>query len=73
MTCRPIWLLWLALLTVAVPASAHPGHGTPGGESLPSHYVTEPVHALFLVAAVAAGLVVSGWIAQRSFRDRHRV
>jgi hypothetical protein len=34
-------------------ASAHPGHGTIPADS-PAHYVLEPVHALPVVAIVAA-------------------
>lgn len=70
MTCRPVWLLWLILLTAASPAAAHPGHGTSGSEASPTHYVTEPVHLLFLVAALALGLAAAAWMTRKSLSHR---
>ena len=70
MTCRPVWFLWLMLLTLASPAAAHPGHGTPGSESSASHYLSEPVHVLFLVAALALGLAIAGWVTRKTLAHR---
>ncbi|WP_164102978.1 hypothetical protein [Candidatus Laterigemmans baculatus] len=68
MRCRPVWLLWLILISAASPVAAHPGHGTPGSESSPSHYLTEPFHLLFLVVPLVLVLAATAWVARKAFR-----
>ena len=41
-----------ALLVTALPAAAHPGHGDPGLDGW-LHLVSEPRHAVALMAAIA--------------------
>jgi hypothetical protein len=52
------------LIAMALPASAHPGHGPDGGAYSLAHHLSEPVH----VAGILALLVVVGgcvWLAER--------
>ena len=49
----PLCLVALSQMT----ASAHPGHGH--GESGPTHYVTEPQHAIVMVAALLSIVVIA--------------
>ena len=59
-----------AVLVLASPAGAHPGHGLGGGSTHWLHYLTEPLHvAPFAVGALALALVVR---ARRSARARTR-
>lgn len=62
MTRRIDWLLWSALAMIAVPASAHPGHGTTADSSSLTHYVTDPMHGTLLVAVLIAAIAVGAWI-----------
>lgn len=70
MSCRPVWLLSLVLSALAVPAAAHPGHGAAGNAASPSHYLTEPVHALVLVAGILVATVAGSWIARKTLSHR---
>jgi hypothetical protein len=60
------WML-LAIVVCLVPAVAlaHPGHGD-GEPSSWRHYLTEPIHVLVVVAAVAA--IAGGWRVHRRRR-----
>lgn len=70
MSRRPVWLLWLLLSTVAIPAAAHPGHGTSDNGASATHYVTEPVHALALFAGVGIAAIAVLWTARLAVRQR---
>ncbi|MFG0264804.1 MAG: hypothetical protein ACF8AM_06560 [Rhodopirellula sp. JB055] len=52
----------IAALVLAVPVSAHPGHGSTEGVA---HYATEPAHVVPMLASFAASglLLVAGWFA----------
>ncbi|EMI27667.1 signal peptide protein [Rhodopirellula europaea SH398] len=52
----------IAALVFAVPASAHPGHGSTEGLT---HYAAEPAHVVPMLASFAASglLLAAGWFA----------
>jgi hypothetical protein len=70
MIIQPLHLRSLAFvvgLAFAVPALAHPGHGSSELSADPQsmvHYLTEPVHAVVILSAVALVLVAAGWFAR---------
>ena len=49
-------------------AFAHPNHAEPGTQATLLHLLTEPDHALALIAAVAAGLGAMAGLRRRSGR-----
>ena len=52
---------FVALLALASPALAHPGHGLGGGSTSWLHYLTEPVHvAPWVLLALGASSFVRG-------------
>lgn len=57
----------LLLALAAMPAIAHPGHGSENPLS-PGHYVANPEHALPLTLTIAAVVVVAAWLTSRKQR-----
>jgi len=62
-------LACLSVALFAVPAAAHPGHGSTPSPSV-EHYLTEPSHVMLWVAGIAsaAGIVWAGNRARKSNR-----
>lgn len=65
MTRRFNWLLWSALAIAAVPAAAHPGHGTTVDSSSLAHYTSEPFHAVLLAAVLVVAIGMGSWAAKQ--------
>lgn len=59
------WLFWSALAMTAVPAAAHPGHGTTADSSSLAHYATEPFHVVLLAAVLVVALGMGSWAARQ--------
>jgi hydrogenase/urease accessory protein HupE len=57
-------ITFLSMLLVTAGAIAHPGHGH-GNPLSPGHYVTNPEHAIPLTLAIATGVILITWLANR--------
>jgi hypothetical protein len=60
-------ILTLVLASAALPALAHPGHGSQNPLS-PGHYVSNPEHSIPIALAVAVTVVLVTWLASRRQR-----
>ncbi len=61
-------IITLVLASAALPALAHPGHGSQNPLS-PGHYVSNPEHSIPITLAVAAAVVLITWLASRRQRN----
>lgn len=57
-------IIALIMATAALPALAHPGHGSQNPLS-PGHYVSNPEHSIPITLAIAAAVVLITWLASR--------
>ena len=62
-----VWMAAIVVILSAKATQAHPGHGDTDGHSL-FHHVTEPVHALPLLAALTIAALAAFWIYRKWFR-----
>ncbi len=60
-------ILSLLLAVAALPALAHPGHGTQNPLS-PGHYIANPEHSIPLTLAIGATVVLITWLVNRRSR-----
>lgn len=61
-------IITLVLASAALPALAHPGHGSQNPLS-PGHYVSNPEHSIPITLAVAAAVVLITWLTSRRQRN----
>jgi hypothetical protein len=60
-------IITLVMAFAALPALAHPGHGSQSPLS-PGHYVSNPEHSIPITLAVAAVVVLITWFSSRRQR-----